>query len=136
MDINKIKRLTKKQRAIYQHFCDYFTIEEHFFFLKKTNLKYNTFAFITISSWLLTGNKRTRFIHFWLLIFCSCHRITSRVCMARLEIYFFDMNEHIFNVHILLQSFVKIGLWVLLDLKLFPEDPTVSAWASLVSIIE
>lgn len=30
--------------------------------------------------------------------------------------------------------FVWRGLWVLLDMKLFPEDKALSAWASVVSV--
>ena len=30
---------------------------------------------------------------------------------------------------------MSLGLWVLLDLKLYPEDQKTSAWASLVSSI-
>ncbi|KAL7044166.1 hypothetical protein ACKWTF_001810 [Chironomus riparius] len=46
-------------------------------------------------------------------------------------LYIFDC---LFSVLVIgsLVVFVWRGLWVLLDLKLFPEDPTLSAWASLI----
>ncbi|XP_070498973.1 uncharacterized protein [Chironomus tepperi] len=46
-------------------------------------------------------------------------------------LYIFDC---LFSVLVIgsLVVFVWRGLWVLLDLKLFPEDATVSAWASLI----
>lgn len=41
-----------------------------------------------------------------------------------LNAFYFRSNKIIF--------LLRLGLWVLLDLKLFPEDLKTSAWASLV----
>lgn len=84
-----------------------------------------------VSAFFFAGHSRAGLIHRRLSIFCSRYWITRRLCLERFVKRNFPIS---ISSHKIFLPFK--GLWVLLDLKLYPESLSSSAWASLVSKID